>query len=225
MNNTESSINIKDVTPKVFEQYEFRGWLITIQSYYCTDDIIGFAVPTKYAHILTIDNYMCFDEIAEENKIEFQIDDEGDKVYSDFDYIVAEPDDVVIYHIKGVDVNKSSCVLEYLVKEIIERIGYKNEIEKFYGHNIKHDIVILKQVYKKSITPKAGKRKNGFLNQAWAAMVKARDGKCTSCGSMYDLHAHHILSYKKHPELRLDVNNGVTLCALCHRDIHATTGR
>lgn len=198
----------------VFEQYEFKGWLITIENYRGTDELIGFATPTKYAHLLNADNYDYIDEIAEENKIKSKINEDGDEYYEDLTYIIAEPDDVVVNFIAGVNTKSASCVLDYMVNEIIREldIDYPNTI-------------VLKQVYKKSITPKVGKRKTGFLHQAWAALVKDRDKKCTECGSVYDLHAHHIKQYKSHPELRNDVNNGITLCGNCHRKWHSENGR
>lgn len=198
----------------VFEQYEFKGWLITIENYRGTDELIGFATPTKYAHLLNADNYYYIDEIAEENKIKSKINEDGYEYYEDLTYIIAEPDDVVVNFIAGVNTKSASCVLDYMVNEIIREldIDYPNTI-------------VLKQVYKKSITPKVGKRKTGFLHQAWASLVKDRDKKCTECGSVYDLHAHHIKQYKSHPELRNDVNNGITLCGNCHRKWHSENGR
>ena len=202
------------VFSSVFEQYEFKGWLITIENYRGTEELIGFATPTKYAHLLNADNYYYIDEIAEENKIESKIDEYGDEYYEDLNYVIAEPDDEVVNFLAGVNTKSASCVLDYMVNEIIRElhIDYPNTI-------------VLKQVYKKSITPKVGKRKTGFLHQAWASLVKLRDGKCKECGSVYDLHAHHIKQYKDHPELRHDVNNGITLCGNCHRKWHSENGR
>lgn len=209
-----ANVLLPAVLSTVFEQYEFKGWLITIENYRGTEELIGFATPTKYAHLLNADNYYYIDEIAEENKIESKINEDGDEYYEDLTYIIAEPDDVVVNFIAGINTKSASCVLDYMVNEIIREldIDYPNTI-------------VLKQVYKKSITPKVGKRKTGFLHQAWASLVKDRDKKCTECGSVYDLHAHHIKQYKSHPELRNDVNNGITLCGNCHRKWHSENGR
>lgn len=211
----------------VFEQYEFKGWLITIENYRGTEDLVGFATPTKYAHLLNADNYNWIDEIAEENKIESKIDEYGDEYYEDLTFIIAEPDDVVVNFLAGVNTKSASCVLDYIVKEILRSTTEQNEIERLLGVSRFDDteIVVLKQIQKKSITPKVGKRKTGFLHQAWASLVKDRDKKCTECGSVYDLHAHHIKQYKDHPELRHDVNNGITLCGNCHRKWHSENGR
>jgi len=55
----------------------------------------------------------------------------------------------------------------------------------------------------------------------WAQAVKKRDNNCcTSCSSTKELHAHHILSKKLHPELMLHISNGTTLCKNCHYDVH-----
>lgn len=56
----------------------------------------------------------------------------------------------------------------------------------------------------------------------WRRAVFSRDGwKCAECGkSGIFLHAHHIKSFSKHPELRLDVDNGITLCPSCHQGKH-----
>jgi hypothetical protein len=211
---TFGNVLLPAVFSTVFEQYEFKGWLITIENYRGTEELIGFATPTKYAHLLNADNYFYIDEIAEENKIESKINEDGDEYYEDLNYVIAEPDDVVVNFLAAVNTKSASCVLDYMVNEIIREldIDYPNTI-------------VLKQVYKKSITPKVGKRKTGFLHQAWASLVKDRDKKCTECGSVYDLHAHHIKQYKSHPELRNDVNNGITLCGNCHRKWHSENGR
>ncbi len=222
-----ANVLLPAVLSTVFEQYEFKGWLITIENYRGTDELVGFATPTKYAHLLNADNYYFIDEIAEENKIESKIDEDGNEYYEDLTYIIAEPDDIVVNFLAEVETTKASCVLDYLVKEILKYTTEQNEMERYLGFSRFDDteIVVLKQIQKKSIVPKVGKRKTGFLHQAWASLVKDRDKKCTECGSVYDLHAHHIKQYKSHPELRNDVNNGITLCGNCHRKWHSENGR
>ena len=54
---------------------------------------------------------------------------------------------------------------------------------------------------------------------AWMKAVKDRDGwKCKigndDCKGR--LEAHHILRWSEYPELRYEVNNGITLCAYHH---------
>ena len=54
---------------------------------------------------------------------------------------------------------------------------------------------------------------------AWRTSVFQRDGyKCRmgqgDCGNYVE--AHHILTYKDYPELRYQINNGITLCRSHH---------
>lgn len=49
----------------------------------------------------------------------------------------------------------------------------------------------------------------------------ARDSfACRGCGAKGHLHVHHIHEFSQHPELRLDVENGLTLCPGCHSYVH-----
>jgi len=57
----------------------------------------------------------------------------------------------------------------------------------------------------------------------WKKLVNARDNDtCQLCGKHKKqlgykrLHTHHIKSQIEHPELIYEVNNGVTLCNVCH---------
>jgi hypothetical protein len=56
-------------------------------------------------------------------------------------------------------------------------------------------------------------------NTVWSRKVKKRDKQCKKCDSTENLEAHHIFSYSKHPQKRLDVTNGITLCKKCHKEI------
>jgi len=54
--------------------------------------------------------------------------------------------------------------------------------------------------------------------KSWKLAVFHRDDfTCVRCGVRGGrLNAHHILPFHKHKELRLDINNGATLCWECH---------
>lgn len=56
----------------------------------------------------------------------------------------------------------------------------------------------------------------------WRSDVFERDGfKCQICGKVGgELNAHHIKHFKDYPKERFNVDNGVTLCVECHREIH-----
>lgn len=71
-------------------------------------------------------------------------------------------------------------------------------------------------------------RGNWASQQAkWSAQIIARDGaKCTQCGATgIELHAHHLLSWKSNPLHRFDLSNGVTLCYICHWNVHSQQQR
>ena len=74
---------------------------------------------------------------------------------------------------------------------------------------------------------KANKRiRQSDEHKAWSNAVRGRDGfTCQRCGkqpkSRKSIHAHHIVPFAKAAELRFDVDNGVTLCKVCHRWVHA----
>lgn len=70
-----------------------------------------------------------------------------------------------------------------------------------------------------------GKRKRPSEQSAWAERVISRDkATCRTCGATgVELHAHHVKSYRDHPELRWQVSNGITLCARCHWAVHSAS--
>ena len=210
---------VNNVLPLVFEQYKFKDWLITITG---DDELTGFATPIKYASLLDKDNYHYIDEIAEKNNIKTLINECGDKYYKDFDYIIADPNDVVVYHFEEINTKEASCVLDYMVKEILRYITPQTDMDIIMSsRGIKRfndtKIIVLKQIKKISIAKKITR---SSLHNCWSRMVRHRDKKCTECNSFNDLHAHHIKAYKDFKELRYDVNNGITLCGKCHRKHH-----
>lgn len=66
---------------------------------------------------------------------------------------------------------------------------------------------------------KEHKHLKGKLSK-WSRLVRNRDGKCMYCGSVKNLHAHHIKYKTDYPKLTFDVDNGITLCSDCHYNIH-----
>ena len=59
----------------------------------------------------------------------------------------------------------------------------------------------------------------------WAKQIKARDNftcnRCNTVATGGSIHAHHIVPKEYFPEVAFDMDNGVTLCSSCHRNIHA----
>jgi len=65
-------------------------------------------------------------------------------------------------------------------------------------------------------------RRNSPQYKQWRTNVYERDSyTCQVCKQVGgNLNAHHIKSYKNYPKLRIDANNGVTLCKECHKRVH-----
>lgn len=52
----------------------------------------------------------------------------------------------------------------------------------------------------------------------WRVAVFTRDNfTCQNCHAKGYLEAHHIKSWALYPELRYAIDNGITLCKLCHQ--------
>lgn len=63
--------------------------------------------------------------------------------------------------------------------------------------------------------------RNSPAYKEWRSSVFLRDCfRCVECGSMKDIQAHHIKSWKKHKAGRYKVDNGITLCRKCHLKAH-----
>ena len=59
----------------------------------------------------------------------------------------------------------------------------------------------------------------------WKKQVLIRDSyTCKRCGSKENLVVHHIEKFSENKKLRFDVNNGITLCQKCHKEVHEYEG-
>ena len=55
------------------------------------------------------------------------------------------------------------------------------------------------------------------LDKVWSLLIKERDGFiCVKCGNVNYLNSHHIYGRRKQ-STRWDIDNGITLCATCHK--------
>ena len=55
----------------------------------------------------------------------------------------------------------------------------------------------------------------------WRSQVIKRDNhKCKLCGNSKNLVAHHIIEAQNNPSIKFEINNGITLCNICHIKIH-----
>jgi DNA-directed RNA polymerase subunit RPC12/RpoP len=60
-----------------------------------------------------------------------------------------------------------------------------------------------------------------YRYRGWRKLVLSRDDyTCVQCGSTDNIQAHHIKLFSEFPELAFDVDNGMSLCATCHSEIH-----
>ena len=95
----------------------------------------------------------------------------------------------------------------------------------FYcSEECKNNCTIYKQVkYPKNTKPYIDNR---WSHTTWANMVKERDNYvCQICGkSKVSLVAHHIVPLSVCNMFSLDVDNGITLCTECHRNVHTISG-
>ena len=60
------------------------------------------------------------------------------------------------------------------------------------------------------------------MYKSWRKLVFERDNyTCQLCSKKgVFLHPHHKVSYTHYPDVRYNVNNGITLCVFCHKSIN-----
>lgn len=80
--------------------------------------------------------------------------------------------------------------------------------------------------YKEDKTEVSRVKERGIFGyKKWSKLVKERDDyTCCVCGKQSrepkKMVAHHLESYDTNEELRLDLDNGITVCASCHNKFH-----
>jgi len=79
--------------------------------------------------------------------------------------------------------------------------------------------------FKKGSVPWSKQAEGGrhsLIHKEWIEKVLKRDcHACQECNSTEKLDTHHIKSWNSRPDLRFDLDNGITLCSSCHGKIHA----
>lgn len=55
-------------------------------------------------------------------------------------------------------------------------------------------------------------------------IFKRDDYKCQRCWSKDNLHCHHITGVEINPIERADIDNCITLCKDCHKEVHKQKG-
>lgn len=72
---------------------------------------------------------------------------------------------------------------------------------------------------------KLNDRHDSHEYKKWRLEVYKKDNYCcVKCNSKKNINAHHIYSWKHHPELRYEISNGITLCEECHITLHQKYG-
>lgn len=109
----------------------------------------------------------------------------------------------------------------------LNKYGVENYVELFKGMFVKENSPCWKGGVEFSRVERAT---NEY--KEWRLSVFNRDNyTCTCCGSVsgrgknIELHAHHINNWKDNPEMRYDVENGSTLCSVCHYEFHSIYGK
>jgi len=80
--------------------------------------------------------------------------------------------------------------------------------------------------WKGGVTPLNKRIKDSIEYKLWREAVYARDNytcqKCNDRGGK--LHPHHIFNFATYLDLRLAIDNGITLCKKCHIEFHKKFG-
>lgn len=114
-------------------------------------------------------------------------------------------------------------------KEIVSRVLFERNpmkrpetVAKFLGPNHPN--------WKGGLSELVSEREKFHASDAykdWRKKVFNRDRyTCTKCNDNKggNLVAHHIHNFSSYPDLRTDIDNGITFCVKCHRNFHHIFG-
>ena len=106
------------------------------------------------------------------------------------------------------------AVYNRYIKHCSHECGSITQRKKISGSNC--------YMWKGGITPELTHIRESLGYKNWRKSVFERDDyTCQFCGRKdKGLNAHHIKRFVDYPTLRLDVDNGLTLCEECHINIH-----
>jgi len=116
----------------------------------------------------------------------------------------------------------------------VEFTTYERESKKYCSFECRDEALSINSKGKNSHFWRGGKtKKNKLLRtnakfREWRTKVFERDNyTCQRCGlkskkgERIILHPHHIIFLSQAPELAYELDNGVTLCADCHQEVHS----
>lgn len=103
----------------------------------------------------------------------------------------------------------------------VDKSNLTNLLDKEYVYLDRNNELFISHWIEHLGTGEVHKKRNNYSYRKWREMVLIRDSyTCQKCGVKNNLHVHHKKSFAKNPELRLALDNGITLCVDCHRKLH-----
>ena len=109
---------------------------------------------------------------------------------------------------------------EYKEKQREVHLGVKNGMYRVLGSN--HHNWNPARTHQQRV-----KERKTYKYREWRLSVFKRDKyTCQCCGDNKggNLRAHHLRSYDLHENERYNIDNGITLCEICHKDFHNKYG-
>ncbi len=115
---------------------------------------------------------------------------------------------------------KKCPLSEITKKKMLGRISWNKGIKSWFSGERHWN-------WKGGITAEYAKIYNSLEMKNWRKLVFKRDNyKCQICFQKGGkLNAHHIEVFNKYPELRFEVDNGITLCENHHKEIHSKAAK
>ena len=131
----------------------------------------------------------------------------------------------------GVEHNQQSKEIRAkTMKTCMERYGVENYVELFAGKYIGENSPNWKGGVEHSRVERAT-----YEYRQWRSGVFGRDRYvCQCCGihptkadnkNGIELNAHHIRNWRDNEDDRYDIDNGITLCSVCHNKFHGIYGK
>ena len=118
---------------------------------------------------------------------------------------------------------------DYAIGDILKITGRLKGIKLKDGFDYFLEVLFVEKVNSSEIIEVSEEFKKGDRNspeyRIWQKGIIERDKVCQCCGGHKHLQAHHIFGYKNHPNYRVNLENGITLCKWCHGKYHSYYGK